>query len=137
MLPATIEGREMNLRRFGSAVALAALLALALGVGTAGATASFATKVKIDEGGPKGASGHVSSKQKKCLRDRRVTLLVEDEATGELDKIGTTTTNRQGEWEVDVDLFAGKYVAKVISRIIYLHGMSYTCRGGISLETRL
>jgi hypothetical protein len=137
MLPATTEGGEMDLRRFGLTAVLVALATLALGVGTAGATASFATKVKIDEGGPKGASGHVSSKQKKCLRGRRVNLFVEDEATGKLDKVGTTTTNREGEWEVEEDLFAGAYVAKVISRIIYLHGMSYTCRGGISLEVRL
>jgi hypothetical protein len=126
----------MNLRRFGFTAVLVALLALALGVGNAGA-ASFATKVKIDDGGPKGASGHVSSKQKKCLRGRRVTLFVEDEATGKLDKIGTDTTDADGDWAVEEDLFAGNYVAKVISRIIYLHGMSYTCRGGLSLETRL
>jgi hypothetical protein len=126
----------MNLRRFGLTAVLAALLALALGVGNAGA-ASFATQVKIDDGGPKGASGHVSSKQKKCERGRRVNLFVEDEGTGKLEKVGTDTTDADGDWEVEESLFAGTYVAKVISRIIYLHGMSYTCRGGLSLETRL
>jgi hypothetical protein len=86
--------------------------------------AGYATKVKIDEGGPKGASGHVSSNQHKCLRGR--------EATGDLERIGAATTNGDGEWEVEEDLFAGDYVAKVASRVIFVHGMRHTCSAGRS-----
>jgi hypothetical protein len=137
MLTATSEGREMYLRRIAPAFVLTALLTLALGAGGALGFASFGTKVKIDEGGPRGASGHVSSSQHKCLRGRRVTLFVEDEATGELDRIGSATTDGEGDWEVEEDLFAGDYVAKVAGKLIFLHGMRHTCRGGRSLTKHL
>lgn len=127
----------MNLRRLAPAFALAALLTLALGAGSAPGLASFGTKVKIDEGGPKGASGHVSSGQHKCLRGRRVTLFVENDGTGELERIGSATTNGDGEWEVEEDLFAGDYVAKVAAKTILFHGMRHTCRGGRSLKKHL
>jgi len=127
----------MNLRKLASAFALTALLALAFGAGGASGLASFGTKVKIDEGGPKGASGHVSSSQHKCLSGRRVTLFIENEATGDLERIGSATTDGKGEWEVEEDLFAGDYVAKVASKLIFLHGMRHTCRGSRSLTRHL
>jgi hypothetical protein len=137
MLTATIEGGEMNLRRLAPTFLLTALLILALGTGIAVALASYGTKVKIDEGGPKGASGHISSSQHKCLRGRRVTLFVENEATGELERIGTATTDGDGNWEVEEDLFAGDYVAKVASKPTVVHGMRHTCRGGRSPSKHL
>jgi hypothetical protein len=127
----------MDVRRLAPAFLLTALLALALGAGTAAALAGYATKVKIDEGGPKGASGHVSSSQHKCLRGRRVTLFIENEATGDLERIGSATTNREGEWEVEEDLFAGDYVAKVAAKTILFHGMRHSCRGSRSLTKHL
>jgi hypothetical protein len=127
----------MDMRRLAPAFLLTALLGLALGAGVAAALAGYATKVKIDEGGPKGASGHVSSSQHKCLRGRRVTLFVENEATGDLEKIGSATTSADGDWEVEEDLFAGDYVAKVAAKTIQVHGMRHTCRGARSLTRHL
>lgn len=126
----------MNLRRFAPVALLAALLTLAL-VPAAATANSSGSQVTIDEGGPKGASGHVSSKQKRCRRGRVVNLFVEDEATGKLVKVGTARTNADGEWEIEVDLFAGNYVAKVTVKVIQIHGMSYTCRGDRSPRKHL
>jgi hypothetical protein len=136
MLPPITEGRKMNRRRLSLLFLSTALLALAF-LPTAASANSYGSQVTIDQGGPKGASGHVSSKQKRCRRGRRVSLFVEDPATGELVKVGTATTDGAGEWEVEVDLFAGDYVAKVALKIVYIHGMSHTCRGDRSLTQRL
>ncbi len=127
----------MYLRKLATAFVLTALVVLALGAACSVALAGYATKVKIDEGGPKGASGHLSSPQHKCLRGRRVTLFVENEATGDLERIGSATTNGEGEWEVEEDLFAGDYVAKVAAKTIMVHGMRHSCRGGRSLTKHL
>jgi hypothetical protein len=127
----------MYLRKLAPAFVLTALLVLALAAGVATALAGYATKVKIDEGGPKGASGHVSSSQHKCLSGRRVTLFVENEATGDLERIGSATTNRKGEWEVEESLFEGDYVAKVAAKTILFHSMRHTCRGSRSLTRHL
>jgi hypothetical protein len=126
----------MSLRRFGLTLVLTALLALAFA--PAGATAaSYGTQVRIDDGGPKGASGHLSSKQKKCLRGRRVTLWYENDATDDLEKIGADTTDAEGDWEVEESLFAGNYIARVAARVIFLHGMRHTCRAALSLKVHL
>jgi hypothetical protein len=126
----------MKLRGFAPIALLATLLALALVPGAATAS-SFGSQVTIDQGGPKGAEGHVSSKQKRCRRGRVVNLFVEDEATGDLVKVGTARTNAAGEWEIEVDLFAGNYVAKVTLKVVNFHGMSYTCRGDRSPRKHL
>ena len=99
--------------------------------------ASHGTKVRIDQGGPKGASGHVSSNQRRCVSGRRVVLFVEDEITGELERIGSASTDREGEWEVEEDLFEGDYIAKVAAKIFFFHGMRHSCAGGRSLKKHL
>ena len=121
---------------------LAALLALGLMLGWGTATADarksgFSSQVTIDDGGPSGASGHVTSSQPKCERGRKVILLMVDPSYGELTEVGRATTDRNGDWTVGADLFAGQYVAKVTARTVYVHGMSQACRVDLSLRVRL
>ena len=128
----------MELRRLGIAIALAALLTLGAGLGTADAhKISFGSQVAIDEGGPKGAEGHVSSGQPKCLFGRRVILYIVDLQTGDLIEIDAVITDREGDWEVEEDLFAGDYVARVTPRTVKVHGKPHRCRGDRSLQMRL
>jgi hypothetical protein len=121
-----------------TALAIAAALLLAVGVGVAGAhKASFASQVTIDGGGPKGAEGNVSSSQAKCLKGRYVVLYVLDPVDGELLEIDVVTTDADGDWEVEENLFAGEYVAKVRPRRVTIHGKPHRCRGDLSLRMML
>lgn len=115
-------------------------LALMLGWGTAPADAhksGASSQVTIDDGGPNGASGHVSSSQPKCERGRRVILYVVDPSYGQLNEVGRATTDRDGEWALEANLLAGQYVAKVLARTVRVHAMPYACRVDLSLRMRL
>lgn len=121
---------------------LVALLVLGLMLGWGAATADarksgFGSQVTIDDGGPSGASGHVTSNQPKCERGRKVILFAVDPSYGDLTEVGRATTDRDGDWTVGTNLFAGQYVAKVLARTVMIHGMSQTCRVDLSLRVRL
>lgn len=126
----------MSLRRFGLAAICAAMLVCTAGLGTA-AAAPYGTQVEIESGGPKGAEGEVTSGQPKCLRGRSVTLYMVDTATGGLVEIAKTVTDANGNWEIEVDLFAGEYVVKVDSKPVKAKGKRRSCRSARSLRTQL
>ena len=93
----------------GSKLAATTLaLACLAGVGTAEAAKST-TKVTIDNDNDT-FSGSVSSKKDKCESDRKVTVF---KKTGDgKKKVGSDTTNDDGDWSVDSEK-TGKFFAVV------------------------
>lgn len=128
----------MYLRRVGVLAALAAISVLVVGLGTAGAhKVAFPTRVVIDSGGPDGAEGRVVSKREGCLGGREVSLYFRDPASGKLMLVGTAVTDGDGNWEIDAELFAGQYVAKVTADQTMVHGKPHRCNRGRSGTKRL
>lgn len=106
------------------AAAIAAVLALGMllggiGVSEAGKKRTAKTKVTL-KGGPEGAKGKVKSKQRRCIRKRKVVLKgpepFDPEARTSADKlvkIGKTKTNKRGRYSIPApkggSLNAGAY----------------------------
>jgi len=128
----------MDFRRLGLVATLATLLLLVAAIGTAGAhRAAFPSPVVITSGGPDGAEGRVKAKEDGCLEGRQVSLYFRDPASHKLVLVGTATTDSDGEWTIEVDLFAGTYVAKVSADTTTIHGMQHRCKPGRSGAKRL
>ena len=73
--------------------------------------------VKIKEGGPTLFEGTVSSEEPKCEKGRDVTLYYS--ASGRQDDeapVGEDRTDKDGNWSMDGEYFAGKYGADVSSK---------------------
>jgi hypothetical protein len=91
------------------AVALAGLLALGLLLGGIGVSEAGKKKAKTKvtlKGGPEGAKGKVKSKQRRCIKKRKVVLKgpapfdPNARASGGMVKIGKTKTNKRGRWSI-------------------------------------
>ena len=120
-----------KIKRTRGALAMVAVFALALGavgIADAGKGKRVKTKLVNTEIGPDGASGKVKSKQKACMKGRKVIVkgpapfALPSGAPGSatMVKIGTDKTNRKGRWNVSAptggSFNAGKYKIQVKKR---------------------
>jgi hypothetical protein len=96
-----------------AALALAPALALAGGDGTGQGAGGAKSKIVIKSLKASGASGKVTSGEKKCEGDRRVQFFRLDDFISV--KIQKTRTNGGGNWHTKKDLKPGTYFAKVDS----------------------
>ena len=102
-------------------IGLMATLALAFGATASFASKSAKTTVTITEGGPNLFAGTVDSKQPKCEKGRKVSLLYEQgKRAGEV--VGTAKTDAKGNWEMPGNYFAGRYHAEVKAKTIKVRG---------------
>jgi hypothetical protein len=123
--------------RIGFGAALAVVLVLVVGVGTVGAHPSpIGSEVRIEDGGPSGASGVVISKAERCQRSRRVALFVKGRG-GKAVKVDTTTTDAGGQWDIDTDLADGDYHAVAVKKLIKAHGKRHRCARAQSMTVHL
>ena len=123
--------RARMFKRVRGSLVTSAVFALAIGavgVADAGNNKRVKTKLVKTEIGPEGASGKVKSKQKACVKGRKV--IVKGPApfaptsgaagSATMVKIGTDKTNRKGRWNVSAptggSLNAGKYKSQVKKR---------------------
>jgi hypothetical protein len=133
----------MRSTRRSTAVAGAVLCATAIaGLGTAeGHRFNAPTTVRITDGGPTGASGSVTSPRPVCMPNRAVTLFKVEGSRHE--KVGTGTTDAQGQWKVQAHLVAGFYQATVSAKTLPAKQATtakkhrHHCQAGISLRMRL
>jgi hypothetical protein len=135
----------MRSTRRSTLVVGAALCATAIaGLGTAeGHRFNAPTTVRITNGGPTGANGVVSSPRAVCVANRTVTLFKVQGARH--DKIGTATTDAQGQWRVQAHLLAGFYQATVSAKTLPAKLATaarkrkhrHHCQAGISLRMKL
>jgi hypothetical protein len=120
-------------RRIITALALASLLTLAIGLTAAEATRTvkLASHISIKSNGLK-FSGKVTSSNAACDGGRKVTLF---RKAGHL-KLGTATTNAAGKWKITVSGFAGvslgHFSATVKRRSEGTAGTIYICKGATS-----
>ena len=102
-------------RRYVAILAAAVTAAVMLPATTSSAHKSGTkTKAFLDDGGPSGANGHLTSMKDACLRNRRVSLFREQDGADQ--RYGTDMTNRSGKFDIDASLLAGMYYVKVKAR---------------------
>jgi hypothetical protein len=118
--------------RFKLMVGVVACAALAIVATSAFGAKSAKTTVTITEGGPSLFAGTVSSKEPKCEKGRKVSLLFEEgKRAGEV--VGTAKTDAKGNWEMPGNYFAGKYHAEVKAKTVKVQGkggdiISFLCK---------
>lgn len=88
----------MTRKKQGFVLAAIAAMALATGAPAATSAETIKTKVKISKLTASGASGTVSSKESKCEKGRKVTLLYAGEYG--VVRIGKAKTNSSGAWKI-------------------------------------
>jgi hypothetical protein len=120
----------INGRKIRSAAAIVGIGALALGATGAEAWKQVKTKVKIDRISSSGAKGTVSAKDAKCVKNRKVTLLLIGEYSDT--KVGKAFANKKGKWKVGEALEPGFYYAKAPQ----LKAGSKTCAAAESKNVR-
>lgn len=121
----------MKTKGLRTAIAALAIGALAIGAVPAQAGKAVKTKVKIASLTADGGSGTVKSKNKKCVKGRRVTLKFVGEYGDVV--VGKDKTNSAGAWAVDKPLTRhGIYFATVKEK----KAGKTTCAGRSSKDKR-
>lgn len=121
-------------------IALAAVAATALTLGTAGATHTVTIKSKITiESHDLNFHGRVKSKNDACKDHRRV-VLYRKLSDGHRQAMGAFTTGPSGRWHITVSGFAGvslsHFYARVKRRSEGAAGTIYVCKSARSETTR-
>jgi hypothetical protein len=92
-------------RKSVMALVMALTLGLAVGTSQAAKTKKLVSNIEIEGLAPNTAFtfiGDVHSRKNKCERNRTVTLYYN--VGGEFEDVGTTTTDRTGDWEISPNL---------------------------------
>jgi hypothetical protein len=125
------------MKRFAlSLVVMVAIFLLA--VPAAGAVKTVKSTVTITSGNGSEFKGKVSSPQKACRANRKVTLFKEPYA-GEGDEdeaVGTDKTNASGAWAMQGSFIAGLYYARVASVLVHVNGQPIRCSFDVNMATR-
>jgi hypothetical protein len=94
--------------------------------------------VSITSGNGSEFKGKVSSPQKACRANRKVTLFKEPYA-GEGDEdeaVGTDRTNASGAWAMQGMFIAGLYYARVATVLVHVNGQPIRCQFDLTLAMR-
>jgi hypothetical protein len=123
-------------------LALALLVAVAVTAlfagSAAGAVRTVKSTVTITSGNGSEFKGKVSSPQKACRANRKVTLFKEPYA-GEGDEdeaVGTDKTNASGAWSMQGSFIAGLYYARVASVLVHVNGQPIRCSFDVNMAAR-
>ena len=128
-----------------TALAIVLSLGLAAAVGYGAQTKKVATQVEVegwyfdDDDNDMVMVGDVHSRQRKCEKARRVTVLRYDgpfqppPAEGEGDEVDTVTTDRTGDWKLTIETNGGdtpNYVGATVTRktVTTRSGQRLTCK---------
>jgi hypothetical protein len=77
--------------------------------------------------------GNVYSKKPKCVRNRTVTISFTQKGETSPELLGTTTTDKTGDWTFDVASSpTGDYVAEVAKRRVGKKGKRFVCKADVS-----
>jgi hypothetical protein len=120
-------------------VLAAAVAATALFAGSAaGAVKTVKSTVTIASGNGSEFKGRVSSSQKACRANRKVTLFKEPYAGegGEDEAVGTDRTSASGAWSVQGSFIAGLYYARVASVLVHVNGQPIRCSFDVNMAAR-
>lgn len=116
-----------------------AVTTIALFAGSAaGAVKTVKSTLTIASGNGSEFKGKVSSSQKACRTNRKVTLFKEPYA-GEGDEdeaVGTDKTNAAGVWAMRGSFIAGLYYARVASVLIHVNGQPIRCSFDVNMAAR-
>lgn len=117
-----------------AAVAATALFAL----GTASATKSAKSTVTIGSGNGSEFKGKVSSPQKACRANRKVTLYKKPYSyeEGQVEAVGTDKTDASGSWTIEGAFIAGLYYARVANALVHVNGQPIRCSIDLSVTMR-
>jgi hypothetical protein len=126
------------MKRFALMLAVV-IAATALFAGSAaGAVKTVKSTVTITSGNGNEFKGKVSSPQKQCRANRKVTLFKEPYVgEGEADSaVGTEKTNASGAWTIEGAFIAGLYYARVANALVHVNGKPIRCNFDLSVSMR-
>jgi hypothetical protein len=110
---------------------LLALVALGSGVlsvaSAAGAVKSVKSTVTIASGDGDEFTGKVSSPNKRCRDDRKVTLYMKPYDGSADVAVGSDETSASGVWTIEGSFVAGIYYARVASALVHASGVPIRC----------
>lgn len=115
------------------------VVATALLAGSAaGAVKTVKSTVTISSGNGNEFKGKVSSSQKACRANRKVTLFKKPYAyeEGAAEAVGTDRTNASGNWSIQGAFIAGLYYARVANALVHVNGESIRCSFDLTLTMR-
>jgi hypothetical protein len=119
------------------ALALAVVAATMLfAVGAAAAVKTVKSTVTITSGEADEFTGKVTSPNKKCRDDRKVTLFMKPYGGGADIAVGSDRTNRSGLWRIEGSFVAGIYYARVASSTEHEDDDTLKCAVDLSLSAR-
>jgi hypothetical protein len=126
------------MKRFALSLAVVMAATFLLAAPAVGAVKTVKSTVMITSGNGSEFKGKVSSSQKACRANRKVTLFKEPYA-GEGDEdeaVGTDKTNSSGAWSIDGSFIAGLYYARVATALVHVNGEPIRCSFDVNMATR-
>lgn len=122
------------------ALALAVIaVAIVLPAGLAmGAVKTVKSTVTITSGNGSEFKGKVSSTQKACRANRKVTLFKKPYSyeEGETEAVGADKADAGGHWAIPGSFIAGLYYARVANVLVHVNGEPIRCSVDLSMTMR-
>jgi hypothetical protein len=126
------------MKRFALSLAVVMVATALFAVPAVGAVKTVKSSVTITSGNGSEFKGKVSSSQKACRANRRVTLFKEPYAGegNEDEAVGTDKTNASGAWSMQGSFIAGLYYARVASVLVHVNGRPIRCSFDVNMAAR-
>jgi hypothetical protein len=126
------------MKRLAFVLAVAITATAVFAVAAAGAVKSAKSTVTIGSGSGNEFKGKVSSPQKACRANRKVTLYKKPYSyeEGEAEGVGTDRTDAAGNWTIEGAFVAGLYYARVTSALVHVNGQPIRCSIDLSITMR-
>jgi len=126
------------MKRLAFVLAVAVAATAVFAVGTAAGAKSAKSTVTISSGNGNEFKGKVSSAQKACRANRKVTLYKKPYSyeEGEVEAVGTDKTDAAGNWTIEGAFIAGLYYARVANALVHVNGEPIRCNVDLSVTMR-
>jgi len=126
------------MKRLALALAVAVVATAVFVVGAAGAVKTAKSTVTIGSGNGSEFKGKVTSPQKACRANRKVTLFKKPYSyeDGETEAVGTDKTDGSGNWTIQGAFVAGLYYARVANALVHVNGEPIRCNFDLTLTMR-
>jgi hypothetical protein len=126
------------MKRFALGLAVVVAATSLLAGPAAGAVKTAKSTVTIASGNGSEFKGKVSSPQKACRANRKVTLFKKPYSyeEGDDEPVGTDKTDASGAWAMQGSFIAGLYYARVASVLVHVNGRPVRCAFDVNMATR-
>jgi hypothetical protein len=124
------------MRKLVLVLALVTVGAASLFAASAGAVKTVKSTVTITSGEGSEFRGKVSSPDRECRGDRKVTLFMKPYGGGADVAVGSDRTSGSGAWSMEGSFLAGVYYARVASAVLHDSGITVRCDFDLTVAAR-